>query len=118
MICGREENKVMLSTIKQDLIAIDGVGTIVPREYPNWYGIEDIGFIWHGTQSDPEIEYDGCVVNACIVEDTMWYDWTHDDEDNFLQEKENDEDGFAEFMRDNATDVKELILMAIRAKEN
>lgn len=61
----------MLSTIEKDLRVINGVATIVPREYPNWYGIEDIGFIWHGTQADPEIEYDGHVINAYIVEDTM-----------------------------------------------
>lgn len=107
----------MLSTLKEDLRVVNGVGTIVPKEYPNWYGIEDIGFIWHNTQADAEIEYDGYVINSCIVEDTMWYDWTHDDEDNIIPERESDEDGFEQFMRDNATDVKELIMMVVRREE-
>lgn len=108
----------MLSEIKKDLKMVNGVMTVVPREYPNWYGIEDIGFIWCGTQSDAKIEYDGCVYNATTIEDAMWYEWTHDDEGNYLPERANDEDGFAQFMRANDEDVRELIVMTIERKEN
>ena len=48
------------------------ISTCSMKESPNWYGIEDVGFIWHGSWSDPEIEYKGKRLNATIVEDTMW----------------------------------------------
>lgn len=99
----------MLSTIEKDLRPVNGIMKIVSKEYPNWYGIEDIGFIWHGSWSDPEIEYNGNVVNSTIIEDTMWDRWTHDDYGEYLLEKANDEDGFAQYMRDNVDDVYELI---------
>ena len=35
----------MLSVIDKDLRKVNGAWTIVPKEYPNWYGFEDIGFI-------------------------------------------------------------------------
>lgn len=49
----------MISTIERDFIVNDGVGTFPMKELPNWYGISDVGFIWHGEWSDSEIEYKG-----------------------------------------------------------
>lgn len=99
----------MKSTITRDLVKVNGVITIGYKEYPDWYGIEGIGFIWHNSWADPELEYKGKIVNSYIVEDTMWERWIYDDDDNLIPERENDEDGFGNFMRENAEGVYELL---------
>ena len=39
----------------------------------NYYrGIRGIEFIWHGETPDPELSYQGKVVNYYDVEDTIW----------------------------------------------
>ena len=45
------------------------------ESYRNVDGVE---MIWHGTQSDPELEYDGYKFNYWDIEDAMW--------SNFLEE--------------------------------
>ena len=102
----------MRSTIEygNDLVSIiHGVY----KELPDWYGIPDIGYVWKGTQSDPDIEYKGKRINSTIIEDTMWNRWTHDDDDNYLPEKAKDDVGFAKYMQANADEVKELIELAM-----
>ena len=100
----------MLSTIEKDLRTVNGVMSIVPKEYPNWYGIEGIGFIWRGSWSDPGLEYNGKVINSTIVEDTMWDRFTHDDDGNYIERNEKD---FNTYMKDNADEVKELCELAL-----
>lgn len=100
----------MISTIERDFIVKDGVATFPMKEYPDWYGISDIGFIWHGEWSDPEIEYDGKRINSTLIEDTMWDRWIHDDCGNLIQEREVDEDGFSKYMKENVDDIYELIM--------
>lgn len=78
------------------------------KPLPNWYGIEGIKFIWHNEWADPEIEYKGRRCSCYIIEDTMWYDYTHDDEDNEIPEELCSEDGFEDYMRDNAEAVRYL----------
>lgn len=80
---------------------------------PDWYGIKGIKFIWHGEWSDPGIKYKGKEINSYIVEDTMWERWIHDDDDNLIPGRESDLNGFEQFMRDNADEVKELCEYAI-----
>ena len=80
---------------------------------PDWYGIEGIKFIWHNTQSDPEIEYKGKRCSCYIVEDTMWERWLHDDDDNFIPERDQDFEGFDKYMKENADEVKELCELAL-----
>ena len=84
---------------------------------PNWYGIEGIKFIWHNTQSDPEIEYKGKRCSCYIVEDTMWERWIHDNDDNLIPERERDFEGFDKFMKENVDEVKELCELALFGEE-
>ena len=102
----------MISTIARDF-KVDKNGVSFPmKEYPNWYGIEDIGFIYHGSWADPEIEYNGHVINAYIVEDTMWERFTEQFKE---QGKDADEciDDFDDYMREHKDDVYELIKIAV-----
>ena len=103
----------MVSTITRDIAFENGVAKLVWKEYPNWYGIEDICFIWHGQWSDPEIEYKGRVLNSTIVEDTMWERFR---EECVEQGKNADDciDYFDEcYMKEHAEDVYELIELAL-----
>ena len=99
----------MQSTIENDLEVKEGVLTVVPKKLPDWYGIPNVGFIWRGHWSDPEIEYKGKRINSTIVEDTMWERWIYDDNGNLIPGRETDNEGFKEFMKSNADEVYELI---------
>lgn len=91
----------MTSTVEKTLTIINGLARIVPKQYPDWYGIEGIGFISHGEWSDPELEYKGKRFNAHDVEDAMW--------DRFCEEHpECDEDEFIVFMWEHQDEVIEL----------
>lgn len=82
--------------------------------FPNWYGIEGIKFIWINTQSDPLIEYKGKRCSCYIVEDTMWERYREECE---LDGVETTEDGFKEYMQNNSSDVFELCELALFGKE-
>lgn len=79
----------------------------------NWYGIPDVGFIWHGICKDPEIEYQGKRVNAPIIENIMWGRYTHDDDGNYISINASDEEGFNHYMWHNKDEVYELIGLAM-----
>lgn len=79
----------------------------------NWYGIKGLEFVWHGEWSDPGVIYKGIEVDSVVPENTMWDRWIHDDDGNFIQEREDDEKGFCQYMRDNANEVRELICLAM-----
>lgn len=100
----------MISTITRDLVSVNGEIVIGWKEYPNWYGIKDIGFIWHGSWADPEIEYKGRVLNSTIVEDTMWERYHEDCE---IDGEKPSAELFAYYMRVNQSDVYELIEIAL-----
>ena len=104
----------MISTIERDFIVENGVASFSMKEYPDWYGIKDVGFIWHGAWSDPEIEYKGKRINSFIVEDTMWERFKEECEE---QGKNADAciDEFDVYMKDNAEYVYELIELAIES---
>lgn len=97
----------MISTIDRDFVVKNGVASFPMKEYPDWYGIPNVGFIWHNSWSDPEIEYNRKKINSYIVEDTMW--------ERFKEEhgEHADEDLFDQYMRDNADEVYYLIELAI-----
>jgi len=103
----------MVSTIEKNLVFEDGVAKMVWKEYPNWYGIEGIGFIWHGSWSDPEIEYKGKRINSHIVEDTMWERFREECD----EEGKNADDCIDYFdnhyMKEHAEDIYELIELAM-----
>jgi hypothetical protein len=104
----------MISTIEHDIKFENGVAKLCMKEYPDWYGIEDVGFIWRGSWSDPEIEYKGRRINSFIVEDTMWERFREDCEE--LGKNADDYiDDFDVYMKDNAEYVYELIELAIES---
>jgi len=96
----------MNSTIEMELTFTHGVASFKPKNLPNWYGIENVGFIWHGAWSDPEIEYKGKRINATIVEDTMW--------ERFREECQSEDiDDFSNYMKEQAEEVYKLIDLAM-----
>lgn len=97
----------MTSTIENTIMFDENhVCHVIPKELSNWYGIENIGFIWHGEWADPEIEYKGKRFNSTIVEDTMW--------ERFREDYPNaDEDDFDIYMWENQEDVIELCELVV-----
>lgn len=75
----------------------------------NWYGIEGIHFIWNGCWNDPQIEYNGYILNSHIVEDTMWERYNEDIQEDYI-EAEMD---FEDYMKQEADEVKYLIELAL-----
>ena len=102
----------MISTIERDFKVENGKASFPMKQYPDWYGIEGIGFIYHGCWSDPEIEYKGKRINATIVEDTMWERYKEDCEEQGVPANDSN---FYTYMIDNAEDVYELIELAIES---
>lgn len=100
----------MISTLEKSLVVKEGRLCLVPKEYPNWYGIPDIGFIYHNDWADPELEYDGEILNSHIVEDSMWSIYTEDCEET---EKKPSTDEFEIYMKKHADDVYYLIELAL-----
>ena len=71
----------------------------------NYYrGIRDIEFIWHGPSSDPELSYNGMVVNFYDVEDTIWQEYKEDGYDP------DDEEEFTKYCQNHEAEIKQLIL--------
>lgn len=97
----------MKSTIENDMVFINGVMQIIPKELPNWYGIENVGFVWHNEWADPEIEYKGKRFSCYIVEDTMWERYKEENG------KYADEKLFSQYMRNNIDAVYELCELAL-----
>lgn len=58
----------------------------------NWYGINGIEFIWHGTQADAEIEYEGFRWSSWMIEDALYSD--------FLEAKTGED--FVSYVKANA----------------
>ena len=102
----------MISTVDTTLSVINGYACIVPVQYPNWYDIPGIGFIFFNSWTDPYIEYKGKRINSHIVEDTMY--------ERYCEECNHDKDNlddFAVYMRNHADDVYELIEYAMESEE-
>lgn len=43
-----------------------------------WHGVEGSTFIWHGEWSDPEVYYDGELLNGSDLEDNAWAEYCYD----------------------------------------
>lgn len=85
---------------------------LVPADYPNWYGISGIKFIYYNNVADPDIAYRGRLLNSHVVEDTMWEEYIRDDDGNVVEARERDMTGFEKFMLEKAEYVKALFLLA------
>ena len=71
----------------------------------NYYrGIRGIEFIWHGETPDPELSYQGKVVNYYDVEDTIWQEYKEDGYDP------DDEEEFTKYCQNHEAEIKQLIL--------
>lgn len=73
------------------------------------WGVKNVHFIWHGTNSDPEVSYRKHVVNYYLVEDTMWLRYKEECEVNGVAVDDNDE-VFFKYCQDHEKEVKELIM--------
>ena len=107
----------MISTIERGFKIENGIASFPMKEYPDWYGIHNVGFIYHNNWSDPEIEYKGKRINACIVEDTMWERFREE-----CDEQEKNADDYIDYfdnhyMREHADEVYELIELAMEEME-
>lgn len=89
------------STMKRKWVNYNGVYKLEPEEYPYWYGIEGIGFIFQNCWADPLIEYKGKQFSCFYVEDAMWEEFRED-------HPHGTEEEFDQYMRDNKDEVYEL----------
>lgn len=97
--------EMSVKELKGMLSALEAVGKI---EYPLWYGIPGIRFIYHNSWADPEIEYKGERCCCCMIEDTMW--------DMFRHETGSENpDEFETYMQENADLVYALCEAEINA---
>lgn len=98
-----EHGGKFISTIDTELFfnTSKGAWDIKPKEYPCWYGIEDIGFKFVNMYADPLIEYKGKQFSCFYVEDAMW-SWFQEDCPHGTEKE------FEQYMRDHKADVYEL----------
>ena len=76
-----------------------------------WYGCRNIRMIWHGTNSDPELEAKGYRANYWDIEDSWWR--TFLDETGHSDNESNDpavEREFARYLRSNEYSIIEDIM--------
>lgn len=93
----------MTSTIERDFVVKDGVASFPMKEYPNYCGIEDIGYIPHGEWADAELEYKGKLFNEHIIIDPMWERFV----DDFL-DSDGDRD-FEQYVYEHKNEVYDLL---------
>lgn len=93
----------MISTILNELVIENGVTCIMRKELPNWYGIQDVGFIWLGEGSDSKVEYNGKTASAIEVGESLWEDFYEE-----FGRSPTDEE-FDEYMIEHQDRVKFLI---------
>lgn len=94
----------MTSAITRDFVVENGVASFSMKEYPNYCGIEDIGYISHGEWADTELEYKGKLFNENVVSDAMY--------ERFVEEfpyEDGDYKAFEKYIRDNKDEVYELL---------
>ena len=95
----------MTSAITRDFVVENGVASFPMKEYPNYCGIEDIGFIVPtNTWSDAHLEYKGKIYNKHVVSDPM-YELFVDE----YPEKDGNYEAFSQYMYDNKDEVYELL---------
>lgn len=70
----------------------------------NYYGIEDVKFIWHGEWSDPEVSYGNKIINEVDLLENFIYNY----EESTGKEWDFSAD-CVKFMLDNADEVRYYI---------
>lgn len=94
----------MTSTIERDFIVKNGLANFPMKEYRNYCGIKDIGYISHGEWADAELEYKGKLFNENVISDAMY--------ERFVEEfpdKDGDYEAFEKYIRDNKDEVYGLL---------
>ena len=94
----------MTSTIETVLVWENGRVGLGMKEYPNYCGIEDIGFIYRGMYDDPKLEYNGKIYNVHDASDAMWSDFVEE-----FPEKDGDYEAFAQYVYEHRDEVYELL---------
>ena len=69
-------------------------------------GIGDVYILWHGEWADPELEYNGMVVNYHYVEDAMYSNFRYECE---ASRTDHHMISFTRYCMDRADIVKQLI---------
>ena len=69
-------------------------------------GIGDVHILWHGEWADPELEYNGMVVNYRYVEDAMYSNFQYECEMNHTDHRAI---SFTRYCMDRAEQVRQLI---------
>lgn len=87
------------------------LGVKEDEDYPDWYGIPNIKFIYQNNVETPKIKYKGKTFYDCDVEDAMWERWVRDDDGNVIPGRDGDYEGFEKFMRDNADEIYDMLEM-------
>ena len=105
----------MISTIERDWICKNGVFYVPMKELPDWYGIPNIGFVYHGAWADSEVEYKGKRINCNDIEEVMWENYRED----CLEERVEDTfDGFDIYMKEHQNEVYEILEEIINREED
>lgn len=97
-----------------------GVGeyglAVVPSELPDYCGIKDVGFLYNGCWSDPELEYKGKIYNAVDFEDCAWELFEEEQKDYLV--KANTYDDFTYWLKHNPDTVYSILedLIPVKVK--
>ena len=72
-------------------------------------GISDVYILWHGEWADPELSYQGKVVNYWDVEETV-IDWYREERQSMGLSVIDDYNEFLKYFRNHISEIKQLIL--------
>lgn len=74
------------------------------EDLPRWNGIPEIGYRWYNEWADPDLVYKGYEFNYYDIADALW--------DIYLEYggDEDDDDAFAEFVRENAVPYLDAVI--------
>ena len=86
-------------------------GTKFTNAKETWRGVEGSVFIWHGSNADPEIWYDGVEINAMDAEDSLWDRYVEDCREQGITPQ--DDDDYDKWI--DETNEAECVLMDLAA---
>ena len=78
--------------------------------YPNWYGIEGIGFEWRGPWNEPLLHYKGHTFCNFDIEDGLWENYKEDGGDIHSDSE------WVAYVMDNAVNYLEDVIYAMESK--
>lgn len=99
-------------TLSQLQVVAKAIGVKNESDYPDWYGIKGVKFIWHNELADPEIMYNGRKCSSYTVEDTMWEEYLEEYPAGRYAERID----FGDYMRLHADHVIELCKEALNSE--